>query len=157
MKPRPNWAYVWEYTCPHTGKRTLTWAPFTRRELADFLGPAEFDLSAPIPLTHTQVDRNVVPLDIGLKHVPRMPAFDAPTEAELREFWNAFQDPEARRIGRLLILEVVTLRRSLQKFQDWYRVTDQNVTDKGDFGGPMGPFIRFYHLLREELARATML
>ncbi|MBN3780491.1 hypothetical protein G3O06_23540 [Burkholderia sp. Ac-20345] len=86
-----------------------------------------------------------------------MPAFDAPTEAELREFWCAFHDPEARRIGRLLILEVVTLRRSLQKFQDWYRVTDMNVTDKGDFGGPMGPFIRFYHLLREELARATML
>ncbi|WP_277399470.1 hypothetical protein [Burkholderia sp. Se-20373] len=43
-----------------------------------------------------------------------MPDFVAPTESELRELWRTNRDPEVRR----LILEIVALRKSLEKVMD---------------------------------------
>lgn len=63
-----------------------------------------------------EVDRNLVPLkNQRRRRVPTMPDFGAPTESELRELWRTNRDPEVRR----LILEIVALRKSLEKVMDW--------------------------------------
>ncbi|WP_246637311.1 hypothetical protein [Burkholderia catarinensis] len=53
--------------------------------------------------------------DPNIEHVPKMPEFEALTDSELREPWRTHRDPEVR----VLILEIVTLRKSLQKMMDW--------------------------------------
>ncbi|RQS84436.1 hypothetical protein DF032_04435 [Burkholderia seminalis] len=82
-----------------------------------------------------------------------MPDFVAPSEGELRELWRTNRDPEIRR----LILEIVMLRKSLQKIMDWWKTADKAGNEKGVLGGPMGPFMRLYHLLLDEMRRAGML
>ncbi|MBR7979211.1 hypothetical protein KDX08_13665 [Burkholderia cenocepacia] len=82
-----------------------------------------------------------------------MPKFVSPSESELREMWRTNHDPEVRR----LILEVVTLRKSLQKIMDWWKAANDAGNERGVLGGPIGPFIRLYHLLREEMRRAGMM
>ncbi|PRG73419.1 hypothetical protein C6T64_10690 [Burkholderia cenocepacia] len=81
-----------------------------------------------------------------------MPDFVAPTESELRELWRTNRDPEVRR----LILEIVALRNSLKKVMDWWKSTESATSERGDLGGPFGPFRKLYHMLREELQRARM-
>ncbi|CAN0620554.1 conserved protein of unknown function [Burkholderia multivorans] len=150
MKPR--WAYVWEYT-DRDGQRSRTPLALTERELALWL-TADLHDPRPVPIEETRVDRNVIPLrDPSIQRVPCMPAFDAPNDADLRAMWRAHRDPEIRR----LILEIVMLRKSLQKFRDWHELTDRCVADKGAFGGPTGPFQTLRHLIRAEMRRAGML
>ncbi|KVE36359.1 hypothetical protein [Burkholderia sp. BDU5] len=149
---KPNWAYVWEYTYPDTEDRTSTFFPLTVSEFVSYIGfaPEEVDARA---LEETKVDRNVVPLkDPFVKHAPTMPSFVAPSDTELREMWRAHRDPEVRR----LILEIVMLRKSLVKIMDWWETWDRNAKDKGELGGPLGPFHRLLHLLRDEMRRAGM-
>ncbi|KVE08522.1 hypothetical protein WS65_08950 [Burkholderia anthina] len=81
-----------------------------------------------------------------------MPDFVAPTEAELRELWRTNRDPEVRR----LILEIVALRKSLEKVMDWWQTTESATSNRGDLDGPFGPFRKLYHLLGEEMLRAGM-
>lgn len=150
MKPR--WAYIWEYTDPDTGERRRTYMPFTADEVVSYIGQLIPDADAR-PLEETKVDRNVVPLkDPFVKRAPTMPSFVAPNDTELREMWRTHRDPEIRR----LILEIVMLRRSLQKVVDWWETWDRSAKDKGELGGPFGPFHRLRHLLRDEMRRAGM-
>ncbi|KWD61520.1 hypothetical protein WL67_05085 [Burkholderia ubonensis] len=81
-----------------------------------------------------------------------MPEFDAPSDAELREMWRMHRDPKVRR----LILEIVMLRKSLQKVMDWWESCDRVAQDKGELGGPHGSFHRLLHLLRDEMRRTGM-
>jgi len=111
---KPNWAYVWEYTDLETGKRRFTCVPVTSNEFYSATGQFP-DESNPRPIEETKVDRNLVRPTIALQRVPTMPDFVAPSESELRELWRTNRDPKIRR----LILEIVTLRRSLEKVMDW--------------------------------------
>ncbi|MCA8492539.1 hypothetical protein [Burkholderia arboris] len=150
MKPR--WAYIWEYTDLETGERRHTCIPVTVGEFQTLTGqfPDESNLRA---IEETKVDRNVVRPTIEIRHVPSMPEFVSPSEAELRELWRTHRDPEVRR----LLLEIVTLRKSLQKIMDWWTTADAAGSERGVLGGPTGHFLRLYHLLREEMRRAGML
>ncbi|WP_196486751.1 hypothetical protein [Burkholderia anthina] len=148
---KPLWAYIWEYTHLQSGERRRTHLPVTRGEFHSYTGQF-LDESDPRPLEETKVDRNVVPLrEQYHRHVP-MPDFVAPTESELRELWRTNRDPEVRR----LILEIVALRKSLEKVMDWWKSTESATSDRGDLDGPFGPFRKLYHMLREELRRARM-
>ncbi|KVN73898.1 hypothetical protein WT15_23960 [Burkholderia stagnalis] len=150
MKPR--WAYVWEYTDLESGERRRTCIPVTAGEFFSMTGQFLPDSDARA-LEETKVDRNVVLLkDPFVKRAPTMPAFDAPSETELRAMWLTHRDPEVRR----LILEIVMLRKSLQKVMDWWESCDRVAKDKGELGGPLGPFHRLLHLLRDEMRRAGM-
>ncbi|KVV20743.1 hypothetical protein WK78_25875 [Burkholderia cepacia] len=150
MKPR--WAYMWEYTHVESGERRRTHLPVTRSEFQPYTGQF-LDESDARPLEETKVDRNVVPLrEQYHRHVP-MPDFVTPTESELRELWRTNRDPEVRR----LILEIVTLRKSLQKVMNWWKAANDDGNDRGVLGGPNGPFLRLYHLLRDEMQRAGIL
>lgn len=150
MKPR--WAYIWEYTHLESGERRRTHLPVTRDEFQSLTGqfPDESDVRA---LEETKVDRNLVPLRDPCRRIVVMPDFVAPTESELRELWRTNRDPEVRR----LILEIITLRKSLQKVMDWWKAGNDAGNDRGVLGGPNGPFLRLYHLLRDEMQRAGIL
>lgn len=151
MKPR--WAYVWEYTDLESGERRRTSVAVTAGEFQPLTGQF-LDESNARPIEETKVDRNVVRLaDPFHKHVPKMPEFVAPTETELRDLWRTHRDPEVRR----LILEIVTLRKSLEKVMAWWKSADNVSTEMGDLGGPFGHFRRLYHLLREEMRRARII
>ncbi|WP_175837119.1 hypothetical protein [Burkholderia anthina] len=149
MKPR--WAYIWEYTHLESGERRRTYLPVTADEFYS-LTQQFLDESDARAIEETRVDRNVVRLTAPhVKIKPDMPDFDAPTETELRELWRTHPDPEIRR----LILEIVTLRKSLSAVMDWWKRTEKASTDFGDLGGPNGYFRRLYFILREEMSRAN--
>ncbi|KVT81555.1 hypothetical protein WK59_18955 [Burkholderia ubonensis] len=80
-----------------------------------------------------------------------MPEFDAPNDSELCAMYLEYTDPQVRP----LILEIVMLRRSIEKFQEWFDDADK-VANKGDFGGAQGALQRLRHLLRAEKQRAGM-
>ncbi|MGU7780728.1 hypothetical protein [Burkholderia sp. PU8-34] len=89
-----------------------------------------------------------------VERVPKMPDFDVPTDDELHAIRRKYRgEPDVER----LILEIVTLRKLLQKIRDWYDVTERCTQDKGGLGGANGRLLRLYHLLREEMTRAGML
>ncbi|WP_269501127.1 hypothetical protein [Burkholderia sp. IMCC1007] len=151
MKPR--WAYTWEYTDLESGERRRTYVPVTRGEFFS-LTDQFLDESDARAIEETRVDRNVVPLaDPYRNHAPTMPDFVAPSESELRELWRTNRDPEVRR----LILEIVALRKSLEKVMDWWKSAADAGNDRGVLGGPFGHFQKLYHLLREEMRRAGMM
>ncbi|KOR22156.1 hypothetical protein [Burkholderia cenocepacia] len=151
MKPR--WAYIWEYTHLESGERRRTSVQVTKAEFHAMTGQF-LDESDAKAIEETKVDRNVVGyFDPHRQRVPKMPKFVSPSESELREMWRTNHDPEVRR----LILEVVTLRKSLQKIMDWWKAANDAGNERGVLGGPIGPFIRLYHLLREEMRRAGMM
>ncbi|MBY4799881.1 hypothetical protein K6W78_07680 [Burkholderia cepacia] len=151
MKPR--WAYIWEYTHLESGERRRTCVQVTKAEFHAMTGQF-LDESDARAIEETKVDRSVVGyVDPHLKRVPKMPDFVAPSEGELRELWRTNHDPEVRR----LILEIVTLRKSLKKIMDWWKTADRAGNEKGVLGGPTGHFLRLYHLLREEMQRAGMM
>lgn len=56
-----------------------------------------------------------------------------------------------------LILEILALRKSIERVQEWFDYVDKHVGNKGDLGGGQGPLQRLRHLLRDEKQRATML
>lgn len=106
------------------------------------------------PLEHTKIDRNRVPLrNARFRYKAAMPEFDAPNTEELRAMWRTHTDPEVR----CLLLEIVMLRKSLTEIKTWVDRVDQEVVDKGPFGGPQGHFQRLRHLLRREMQRAGMM
>jgi len=150
MKLRP--AYTWEYTDLESGERRRTYVPVTAGEFQRLTGQF-LDESDARAIEETKVDRNVVPLtDPHRNHIPTMPEFVAPTETELRELWRANHDPEIRR----LILEIVTLRRSLQKVMNWWESANRETVNHGELGGPFGSFRKLYFMLREEMRRAGL-
>lgn len=147
---KPNWSFIWEYTHPLSGTRMRTPDPLTAGELTRLVGQPLADLDAR-PVEETRVDRHEVPYrDSSLIRKAPMPEFKAPTTKELRAYWHAY--PDVRR----LLLEIVALRKSLSKIQEWYDVTERSVKDKGEMGGPHGPFQKLRHLLRAEQERAGM-
>ncbi|WP_185731178.1 MULTISPECIES: hypothetical protein [unclassified Burkholderia] len=149
---KPQWAYIWEYTHLESGERRRTYVPVTAGEF--FILTDQFlDESDARAIEETKVDRNMVRPTIKPHKTPKMPDFVAPSESELRELWRTSRDPEVRR----LILEIVMLRKSLQKVMDWWKTASDAGSDKGDLGGPFGHFQRLYHMLREELRRAGMM
>ncbi|WP_321810055.1 hypothetical protein [Burkholderia sp. BCC1985] len=151
MKPR--WAYIWEYTDLESGERRRTYAPVTAGEFFQMTGqfPDESNARA---IEDTKIDRNVVGyVDPHLRRVRRMPEFSAPNDTELRELWRTHQDPEIRR----LILEIVTLRKSLEKIMGWWNAAAEAGNDRGVLGGPFGHFQTLYHLLLDEMRRAGMM
>lgn len=149
----PRWAYIWEYTDLESGERRRTHVQVTKAEFHAMTGQF-LDESDARAIEDTKVDRGVVGyLDPHQTHVPKMPDFDAPSEGELREMWRTHRDPEVR----LLILEIVTLRKSLEKVMDWWKRASDTCGDKGDLGGPFGDFQRLYHLLLEEMRRARII
>lgn len=64
-----------------------------------------------------------------------MPDFDAPTDSELRILWRDYTDPQVR----LLILEILALRKSIERVQAWFDYVDKHIDNKGDLGGGQGP------------------
>ncbi len=149
MKPR--WAYIWEYTDLESGERRRTYVPVTAAEFQSLTGQF-LDESNAQAIQESKVDRNVVRLvDPDVRTVPTIPKFDAPSDSELRKLWRTHHDPEVRR----LILEIVTLRKSLIKVLDAWQSTDRVTTDYGDLGGPFGHWRKLYLLIREELRRAN--
>ncbi|MGU7779926.1 hypothetical protein [Burkholderia sp. PU8-34] len=152
MKPR--WAYIWEYTDLESGERRRTFLPVTADEFFSCTGQFLPDSNARA-LEETKVDRDLVPLRTPPgKRIPKMPDFDVPTDDELRALWRKYRgEPDVER----LILEIVTLRKSLQKIRDRYDVTERCTQDKGDLGDANGRLLRLYHLLRAEMTRAGML
>ncbi|WP_244098917.1 hypothetical protein [Burkholderia ambifaria] len=150
---KPLWAYTWEYTDLESGERRRTYVPVTAGEFQSLTGQF-LDESDARAIEETKVDRNVVRLaDPYRNHIPTIPEFVAPSDAELRDLWRANPDPEVRR----LILEIVTLRKSLQKVRDWWEGANRNTSNHGDLGGPFGPFRKLYFILREEMRRAGMM
>ncbi|WP_244104540.1 hypothetical protein [Burkholderia ambifaria] len=151
MKPRC--AYMWEYTDLQSGERRRTYVPLTAGEF-QCLTRQFLDESDARVIEETKVDGNIVPLtDPYGNYAPVMPEFIAPTVAELHEFWRGNHDPEVRR----LILEIVTLRRSLQKVMAWWEGANRETTDHGKLGGPFCPFRKLYFMLREEMRRAGLI
>ncbi|WP_244109349.1 hypothetical protein [Burkholderia anthina] len=150
---KPLWAYIWEYTHIESGERRCTYVPVTAGEFQS-LTDQFLDESDARAIEETKVDRNVVRLAAPhSKRKPEMPDFVAPSESELRELWRTNRDPDVRR----LILEIVMLRKSLQKVMHWWKTASDAGNDKGDLGGPFGHFQQLYHMLREELRRAGMM
>lgn len=153
MKPR--WAYIWEYG--FAGSREVrTPIELTRDEFEAWVDedPRASGLVHAAPLEHTKIDRNRVPLrNARFRYKAAMPEFDAPNTEELRTMWRTHTDPEVR----CLLLEIVMLRKSLTEIKTWVDRVDQEVVDKGPFGGPQGHFQRLRHLLRREMQRAGMM
>ncbi|MBR8344634.1 hypothetical protein [Burkholderia ambifaria] len=150
---KPHWAYTWEYTDLQSGQRRRTYVPVTPGEFQALTGQF-LDESNACAIEETKVDRNVVPLaDPYRIRTTVMPDFQAPTDTELREMWRSYRDPEVRR----LILEIVMLRKSLEKVMDWWKTAAQAGNERGVLGGPLGHFQRLYHLLRKEMRRAGIL
>nr|WP_249173659.1 hypothetical protein [Burkholderia dolosa] len=115
-------------------------------ERSTFLGQCK-------PIEATRIDRNRVPLtDPRFKMRPAMPEFDAPSEEELRALWREYTDLQVR----WLILEILALRKSLERIEEWYDYTDKNVANKGELGGAQGQLYRLMRLLRAEMRRARM-
>lgn len=150
---KPKWAYIWEYGFEGDKNRLRTPVELTKQEFelwidederSTFLGPCW-------PIEATRIDRNRVPMtDPRFKIKATMPEFDAPNDAELRRLWREYSDLQVR----WLILEILALRKSLERVEEWYQYTDKNVANKGDLAGAQGQLHRLMHLLRAEMRRA---
>ncbi|AIO41122.1 hypothetical protein DM40_2539 [Burkholderia cenocepacia] len=153
---KPRWAYFWEYRFLDEEEWKRTPVELTERELESWI-EAVYNPLTPAEsrrIEGTKVDRNRVPLrDRRVKLKPAMPEFDAPTESELRALWRDYTDPQVR----WLILEILALRKSLVRIQEWFDFVDKHIDNKGDLAGGQGQFQRLRHLLRDEKQRATML
>ncbi|PRH33683.1 hypothetical protein C6T53_00950 [Burkholderia multivorans] len=100
------------------------------------------------------MDRNVVRLSAPpARRVPQMPKFDAPNDLELRTLWRTHRDPEIRR----LILEIVTLRKSLLDILERWESINRETADLGDLGGPFGHWRKLYFAVRDHLRRAGLM
>ncbi|KVQ11993.1 hypothetical protein WJ99_13685 [Burkholderia ubonensis] len=152
---KPQWAYIWEYGYASSTERMRTPVELTKREFDHWIEDDERSvfLMHVRPIESTRIDRNRVPLrDPRFRMKAVMPEFDAPNDSELRAMYLEYTDPQVR----TLILEIVMLRRSIEKFQAWFDDADKNVVNKGDFGGAQGALQRLRHLLRAEKQRAGM-
>ncbi|WP_367651237.1 hypothetical protein [Burkholderia pseudomultivorans] len=153
---KPEWAYIWEYRFPAEKEWKRTPTELTEHELEWWIEAVYDPILEPQtrPIESTRIDRNRVPLrDRRVKLKPRMPEFDAPSDAELRALWREYTDLKVR----WLILEILALRKSLDAIQDWFTYVDKNVADRGKLGGANGQLQVLRHLLRKERARAGMI
>ncbi|WP_366920153.1 hypothetical protein [Burkholderia orbicola] len=153
---KPQWAYIWEYKTLGSEEWKRTPIELTKSELESWLEDriGALDLPTTRPIESTRIDRNRVPLrDRRLKIKPQLPEFDAPNDRELRMLWREYTDLQVR----WLILEILALRKSLDRIQDWFDYVDKNVPDRGQLSGGNGDFQKLRHLLRKEKARAGMI
>nr|WP_284890886.1 hypothetical protein [Burkholderia sp. lyk4-R2A-23] len=153
---KPQWAYIWEYRFLGETEWKRTPSELTEHELEWWIEAVFDPIQNPEtrPIERTRIDRNRVPLrDPRVKLKPKMPDFDAPTDAELRALWREHTDLQVR----WLILEILALRQSINRIQAWFDHVDKNVPDRGALGGGQGEFQRLRHLLRAEKGRAGML
>ncbi len=153
---KPQWAYIWEYRFLGETEWKRTPSELTEHELEWWIEAVFDPIQNPEtrPIERTRIDRNRVPLrDPRVKLKPKMPEFDAPTDAELRALWREHTDLQVR----WLILEILALRQSINRIQAWFDHVDKNVPDRGALGGGQGEFQRLRHLLRAEKGRAGML
>ncbi|WP_426281697.1 hypothetical protein ACN9MG_10400 [Burkholderia ambifaria] len=153
---KPQWAYIWEYRFLGETEWKRTPSELTEHELEWWIEAVFDPIQNPEtrPIERTRIDRNRVPLrDPRVKLKPKMPEFDAPTDAELRALWREHTDLQVR----WLILEILALRQSINRIQGWFDHVDKNVPDRGALGGGQGEFQRLRHLLRAEKGRAGML
>ncbi|QIX18329.1 hypothetical protein [Burkholderia multivorans] len=152
---KPQWAYIWEYEFMGEKTRLRTPIELTKHEFEFWIDkdPRSASLGMHTPIEVTRIDRNRIPLtDPRFKLRPAVPEFDAPTDDELRSLWRDYTDLQVR----WLILEILALRKSLERLEEWYIYTDKNVTNKGDLAGAQGQLHRLMHLLRDEMRRAGM-
>ncbi|HHX4060210.1 hypothetical protein ACWEQ8_43605 [Streptomyces noursei] len=82
-----------------------------------------------------------------------IPEFDAPSDAELRALWRDYADLQVQ----WLILEILALRKSLDRTREWFDHVDKNVEDRGQLGGGNGKLQELRHLLRKNKGRAGMM
>lgn len=153
---KPEWAYIWEYGFQGDKTRLRTPIELTKQEFEMWIDQDDRStfLSSCTPIEATRIDRNRVPLtDPRFKLKPKMPEFDAPTDAELRALWRQYTDLQVR----WLILEILALRKSLDRIQEWFDDVDKNVADRGELSGGNGKFQELRHLLRKEKGRAGMM
>ncbi|MET3554779.1 hypothetical protein [Burkholderia sp. 567] len=153
---KPQWAYIWEYRFLGETEWKRTPTELTEHELEWWIEAVFDPIQNPEtrPIERTRIDRNRVHLrDPRVKLKPKMPEFDAPTDAELRALWREHTDLQVR----WLILEILALRQSINRIQAWFDHVDKNVPDRGALGGGQGEFQRLRHLLRAEKGRAGML
>lgn len=153
---RPQWAYIWEYGFQGDKNRLRTPVELTKQEFEYWVDqdPRSVFLGSCTPIEATRIDRNRVPLtDPRFKIKPTMPEFDAPSDAELRALWREYTDLQVR----WLILEILALRKSLDRVQEWFDYVDKNVEDRGQLSGGNGKFQELRHLLRKEKGRAGMM
>ncbi|WP_306453372.1 hypothetical protein [Burkholderia sp. MSMB1078WGS] len=153
---KPQWAYIWEFRFLDENEWKRTPCELTERELEWWLETVfdRIEMAQTRPLERTKVDRNRVPRrDRRIRLKPKMPEFDAPSDAELRALWREYTDLQVR----WLILEIVALRKSLDYIQEWFDYVDKNIPDRGQPSGWNGDFQKLRHLLRKERARAGMI
>ncbi|KVA54737.1 hypothetical protein [Burkholderia cepacia] len=153
---KPEWAYIWEYGFQGDKMRRRTPIELTKQEFELWIDQDERStfLSSCTPIEATRIDRNRVPLmDPRFKSKPKMPEFDAPSDAELRALWREYTDLQVR----WLILEILALRKSLDRVQEWFDYVDKNIPDRGKLSGGNGKFQELRHLLRKEKGRAGMM
>ncbi|HHV7520122.1 TPA: hypothetical protein ACUNF5_001570 [Burkholderia orbicola] len=153
---KPQWAYIWEYRFQGDTNRLRTPVELTKQEFEFWVDqdPRSAFLGSCTPIEATRIDRNRVPLtDPRFKIKPQAPEFDAPSDAELRALWREYTDLQVR----WLILEILALRKSLDRIQEWFDYVDKNVPDRGQLSGGNGDFQKLRHLLRKEKARAGMI
>ncbi|MBN3744592.1 hypothetical protein G3N96_03970 [Burkholderia sp. Se-20373] len=153
---KPQWAYIWEYGFQGDKNRLRTPVELTKREFEFWIDQDERStfLGHCRPIEATRIDRNRTPLtDPRFKVKATIPEFDAPSDAELRALWRDYADLQVR----WLILEILALRKSLDRIQEWFDYVDKNVEDRGQLGGGNGKLQELRHLLRKEKGRAGMM
>jgi hypothetical protein len=153
---KPQWAYIWEYGFQGDKSRLRTPVELTKREFEFWIDQDERStfLGHCRPIEATRIDRNRTPLtDPRFKVKATIPEFDAPSDAELRALWRDYADLQVR----WLILEILALRKSLDRIQEWFDYVDKNVEDRGQLSGGNGKFQELRHLLRKEKGRAGMM
>ncbi len=153
---KPQWAYIWEYGYQGDKNRLRTPVELTKREFEFWIDQDERStfLGHCRPIEATRIDRNRTPLtDPRFKVKATIPEFDAPSDAELRVLWRDYADLQVR----WLILEILALRKSLDRIQEWFDYVDKNVKDRGQLCGGNGKFQELRHLLRKEKGRAGMM
>ncbi|WP_244099730.1 hypothetical protein [Burkholderia ambifaria] len=107
----------------------MTPAELTKHKFESWVDkdPRSAFLGTGAPIESTRIERNRVPLtDPRFKWRPVVPEFDAPTEDELRALWREYTDLQVR----WLILDIRTLRKSLERIEEWYAYTDKNVAKR---------------------------
>ena len=140
----PNWAYIWEYTCPNQGTRVRTFTQMTKREFIAQLTGLFPDVDA-VPIEETKVDRNLVPYrEPGRKRIPPLQEFDNPTGHEMRKLWRANRDPSVRRV----ILEVVRLRQTMKEIEGYVAII------RAEYGDSLVAMHKLRALIKDELQRA---
>ncbi|MCM2492708.1 hypothetical protein ACVCIH_05985 [Burkholderia glumae] len=150
-RQKPNWAYIWEFDCPISGTRQRTYTPLTAEEFTLEICQLIPDVNA-VRIEGTKVDRNVVPAepeDPPPLEQKRLPEFQQPTRAELRELWKLYPD---NHVVRRTILELVRVQGRFHEAER-LRASIQRVWNE-DVGGQLVALHQLRLLLQEETRAA---